>query len=227
MGNNNAFLQGLLPRIDSGEIAGARVTANGFIEGRSPYSARYGFVISSLDEGMNAVRWYADRGYFEIKMYNSMNPDFVKPLAAEAHRLGMGVTGHVPAFSSPDRVILDGYDNIAHLNQLELGWVLNPGEDTRSPLRLTAMARTAGLDLGSPRVQHTVALMKEHHTSVDTTASILERLMLSRAGEVSDWDRDFIDHLPIGYQRYLKRTYVPLKSAADDEAYRKGVRKDA
>lgn len=221
MGNNNAFLLDFIPRIDSGEIAGARVTPNGFIEGRSPYSARYGFVISSLEEGMKAVHWYADRGYFEIKLYNSMNPDFVKPLAAEAHRLGMGVTGHVPAFSSPDRVILDGYDNIAHLNQLELGWVLNPGEDTRSPLRLTAMARTSDLDLGSPRVQQTIALMKQHHTSVDTTASILERLMMSRAGAVADWNRDFIDHLPIGYQRYLKRTYVPLRSVADDEAYTK------
>lgn len=225
MGNDNAFLQGFLPRIDGGEIAGARITANGFIEGRSPYSARFGFVISSIEEGMKAIRWYADRGYFEIKMYNSMNPDYVKPLAAEAHRLGLGVTGHVPAFSSPDRVVRDGYDNIAHLNQLELGWVLNPGEDTRSPLRLTAMVRTADLDLGAQRVQQTIALMKEHGTSVDTTASILERLMLSRAGAVSDWDRDFIEHLPIGYQRYVKRTYVPLKGKADDEAYTKAFHK--
>ena len=225
MGNINAFLQDLLPRIDSDEIAGPRITPNGFIEGRSPYSARFGFVISTLDEGMKAVHWYADRGYFEIKMYNSMNPEFVKPLAAEAHRLGMGVTGHVPAFDTPDRVILDGYDTIAHLNQLELGWVLKPGEDTRTPLRLTAMARTADLDLQSPRVQKTVALMEQHHTSLDTTACILERLMLSRAGQVSDWDRDFIDHVPIGYQRYVKRTYVPLKNAADDEAYSKAFHK--
>lgn len=225
MGNNNAFLLDLLPLVDRGEIAGARITPSGFIEGRSPYSARYGFVIATLEEALKAVRWYADRGYFEVKLYNSMNPDLVKPIAAEAHRLGLRVSGHVPAFSSPDRVIADGYDSIAHLNQLELGWVLEPGEDTRSPLRLTAMARTADLDLGSARVQRTVALMKEHRTSVDTTASILERLMMSRAGEVSDWNRDFIGHLPIGYQRYLKRTYVPLKSAADDAAYGKGVDK--
>jgi imidazolonepropionase-like amidohydrolase len=225
MGNINAFLQDLMPRIDSGEVAGPRIVPNGFIEGRSPYSAHDGFVISNLQEGLDAVHWYADRGYFEIKMYNSMNPDLVKPLAAEAHRLGMGVTGHVPAFDSPDRVIVDGYDTIAHLNQLELGWVLKPGEDTRTPLRLTGMTRTADLDLSSPRVQKTLALMKEHHTSLDTTAVILERLMLSRAGQVSGWDRDFIGHMPIGYQRYLKRSYVTLKSKADDDAYRKAFRK--
>ena len=72
---------------------------------------------------MKAVHWYADRGYREIKIYNSFNPDWMKPVAAEAHRLGLGVTGHVPAFSSPDRVIADGYDTIAHINQLMLGWL--------------------------------------------------------------------------------------------------------
>ena len=82
MGNVNVFLQDLLPRLDTGEIAGPRIVPDGFIEGRSPFSARFGFVISTLDEGMKAVHWYADRGYFEIKLYNSMNPDFVKPLAA-------------------------------------------------------------------------------------------------------------------------------------------------
>lgn len=225
MGNVNAFLQDLLPRIERGEIAGTRITPNGFIEGRSPYSARNGFVVSTLEEGLAAVRWYANRGYFEIKMYNSMNPAFVEPLAAEAHRLGMGVTGHVPAFMTADEVIRAGYDNIAHMNQLELGWVLNPGEDTRSPLRLTAMARTAGLDLQSPRVKQTLALMRQRGTSVDTSASTLEQLMLSRAGQVVDWHRDFVDHLPIGYQRYVKRSYVSLEKPGADEAYRKAFRK--
>ncbi|MGC5799511.1 amidohydrolase family protein [Sphingomonas sp. NFX23] len=220
MGNDNSFLLDLLPRTESGEIAGPRITPNGFIEGRSPFSARMGIIVDSLDEGLKAVRWYADRGYFEIKFYNSMKPDLIKPLAAEAHRLGLGVTGHVPAFDSPDRVINDGYDTIAHTNQLMLQWLLRPGEDTRSALRITAMARAASLDLRSPPVQHTISLMQQHHVSLDTTVTILERLMLSRAGQSADWDRDFIDHLPISYHRYLQRTYVPIPDAAADAAYR-------
>lgn len=225
MGNDNPFLQDLLPRIDRGEIAGPRIVPDGFIEGQSPFSARYGFVIDTLDAGMKAVHWYADRGYFEIKIYNSMNPAFVKPLAAEAKRLGMGVTGHVPAFDTPDRVIEDGYDTIAHINQLMLGWVLRPGEDTRSPLRLTAMMRTADLDLASPRVQTTVQLMKAHHTALDTTAVILERVMLSREKTVNPGDVDYLDHVPVGYQRYRKRTIAPFKDAAEDRAYFKSFDK--
>jgi hypothetical protein len=225
MGNDNAFLLDLLPRVESGEIAWPRITPNGFIEGRSPYSARYGFIPDTLEDALKDVRWYADRGYFEIKIYNSMNPDWVKPIAAEAHRLGMGVVGHVPAFDSPDRVIEDGYDTIAHINQLMLGWILDPKEDTRTPLRLTAMARAADLDLSSERVQKTVRLIKSHHTALDSTASILEQLMLSRAGQVQAGQADFLGHMPIGFQRYRKRSYVPLKDPAEDQAYQQGFAK--
>lgn len=222
MGNKNAFLIDLLPRIESGEVAGPHVVPAGFIEGRSPYSARNGFIPETLAKAVEAVRWYADRGYYEIKIYNSFNPDWVKPVAAEAHRLGLLVTGHVPAFDSPDRVIDDGYDTIAHINQLMLGWVLDATEDTRTPLRLTGMARAAELDLGSAKVRRTIDAMKRGKVSLDTTAVILERLMLSRAGTVADGDADYLDHMPIGYQRYRKRSFVTFADPAEDARYRKG-----
>lgn len=221
MGNHNDFLLDLMPRLESGEVAGPHPVPNGFIEGRSPFSARYGIVADTLPEAITAVRWYADRGYRDIKIYNSFNPDWVKPVADEAHRLGMGVTGHVPAFDTPDRVIVDGYYTVAHLNQLMLGWLLDPTEDTRTPLRLTGMARAAELDLESPRVQKTVALMKSRGIALDTTMEILERLMLSRAGTTLAGNADYLDHMPIGYQRYRKRTFVPLKDAAEDARYHK------
>lgn len=225
MGNDNSFMLDLLPRIESGEIAWPRIVPNGFIEGRSPYSARFGFIPDTLEDALRDVHWYADRGYFEIKLYNSMNPDWVKPIAAEAHRLGLGVTGHVPAFDSPDRVIEDGYDTIAHVNQLMLGWILDPTEDTRTPLRLTGMARAADLDLTSERVQKTVRLMKAHNTALDPTAGILEQLMLSRAGQVLPAYADVLPHMPIGYQRYRKRSYVTIRDAAEDKAYQDGFAK--
>ncbi|WP_454713625.1 amidohydrolase family protein [Caulobacter segnis] len=225
MGNVNAFLLDLMPRIDSGEIAWPRIAPAGFLEGRSPYSARNGFIPATLEEGLADVRWYADRGYGEIKIYNSMNPDWVRPLAAEAHRLGLGVSGHVPAFDTPDRVIEDGYDAIAHINQLMLGWILDPSEDTRTPLRLTAMARAGSLDLNSARVQKTVGLMKTHGVALDTTASIVEQLMLSRAGQTQVGQQDFLSHMPIGFQRYRKRSFVTIKTPADDAAYQAGFAK--
>ncbi len=44
--------------------------------------------------------------------------------------------------------------------------------------------------------------------------------MLSRAGEIPPGDHAYLDHMPIGYQRYRKRTFVPLDAPGDDAAYR-------
>ncbi len=218
-GNVNDFLLDLLPRIESGEIAGPRIVPSGFIEGRSPFSERLGTIPEREADAIRVVDWYADRGYRQIKIYNSMTPGWVAKLAAQAHRRGLKVSGHIPAFMSPDQAILDGYDDIAHVNQLMLGWLLEPKEDTRTLLRLTGMARAAALDLSSPRVRRTVALMKERGVALDTTAVILERLMTSRAGSVPDGDVDYLDNVPIGYQRFRKRTFVPIASPAEDESY--------
>ncbi|MDO8900075.1 MAG: amidohydrolase family protein [Phenylobacterium sp.] len=226
-GNDNDRLMGMVEGLETGELAGPRIVRNGFLEGRSPYSARHGFIPETLEEGLENVRWYAERGYWQIKIYNSMNPDWVAPLAAEARRLGMGVTGHVPAFSSPDRVLLDGYDDIAHINQLMLGWILDPEEDTRTPLRLTGMARAADLDLTSERVASTVRHMRENGKALDTTAMILERLMLSRSGQVHPADAPYFDHVPVAYQRYRKRSFVTLGEGQyeTDAAYQAGFGK--
>jgi imidazolonepropionase-like amidohydrolase len=219
MGNDNELLAEIRRATEAGELAGPRITPDGLIEARSPYSARIGVVAETLEEALGAVRWYAANGYFEIKTYNSMNPEWVEPLVTEARQLGLGVTGHVPAFMAPDTLIEAGYDSIAHINQLMLGWLLEPDEDTRTPLRLTGMKRAAQLDLTGPRVQKTIQLMKQHGTALDTTSVILERLMLSRSRETPPGDIAYLSHMPIGYQRYRKRTFVPLNEPGDDAEY--------
>ncbi|WP_349313456.1 amidohydrolase family protein [Brevundimonas subvibrioides] len=189
MGNGNAFLLKLTRDIDQGLAPGPRIVRDGMLEGRSPYSVRTGLLADTLDEAIEDVRWYGQRGYRQIKIYNSLHPDWVAPVAQEAHRLGMGVTGHVPAFVTPDEAIEAGYGEIAHINQLMLGWLLQPGEDSRTTLRLTAMARAADLDLSSLPVRRTIALMQEHDVALDTTAVALEVLMLSRGGAGTVLDR--------------------------------------
>ncbi|WP_369976294.1 amidohydrolase family protein [Xanthomonas bundabergensis] len=225
MGNDNAFLLDLTARIERGEIAGPRIVRNGFLEGRSPYSARNGFVVDRLDDALKDVAWYKDHGYWQIKLYNSMNPAWVAPIAARAHALGMGVTGHVPAFTNADAMIAAGYDEITHINQLMLGWVLAPGEDTRTPLRLTAMKRVADLDLDAPQVRRTLELMRQRDIALDTTDVILERLMLSRAGSVLPADAPYLSHMPIAYQRYRQRTFVPDLTPQTDAQYRQALDK--
>ncbi|RXZ65579.1 amidohydrolase family protein [Pelagerythrobacter rhizovicinus] len=219
MGNDNAVLDGMMARIEDGTVAGPRIVRNGFLEGRSSYSARNGIIAESEAEAVEAVRWYAARGYWQVKIYNSMNPDWIPAVVREARRLGMGVTGHIPAFTNADTMIAAGYDEVTHINQLMLGWVLDPKEDTRTPLRLTAMRRTADLDLASPRVQQTIEAMAAHGIALDPTAVTLELLMLSRDGQPSPAVANYIDHLPIALQRRRRQGIAPIETPADAAAY--------
>jgi len=219
MGNENAFLIDLTHRIEAGEVAGPRIVRNGFLEGRSPYSSRNGFIAGSEAEALDAVRWYGARGYWQVKIYNSFNPDWVPSVVREAKRLGMGVTGHIPAFTNADAMIAAGYDEVTHINQLMLGWVLDSKEDTRTPLRLTAMRRTAGLDLASPRVASTLDTMQAKHIALDPTAVTLELLMMSRDGKVSPAVAGYFDHLPVGVQRNRRQGIAPIKTPEDAAGY--------
>tara|TARA_R110000782_G_scaffold182437_6_gene272703 strand:+ start:46741 stop:48744 length:2004 start_codon:yes stop_codon:yes gene_type:complete len=221
MGNDNAILLQMAGAIRAGEIAGPDIVYNGFIEGRSLYSARSGVVADTLDEALDAVRWYRKHDYWQIKIYNSFPPDWVKPVAGLAHSLGMGVTGHTPAFTTPDKMIDAGYDEIAHLNQLMLGWLLKPEEDTRTTLRLTALQRAADLDLSSDPVLKTIRHMQRKHIALDTTAVILEQLMVSRAGVDPHSFAEVIDHLPVSYRRDTRRTYMAIASVEEDARYKK------
>ena len=68
-------------------------------------------------------------------------------------------------------------------------------------------------------VTRTVDLMRDNNIGLDTTAVILERLMLSRARTVHDGDAPYLSHMPVSYQRNRKRTYVPFSTQADLDAY--------
>src|SRR5690606_41878306 len=110
----------------------------------------------------------------------------------------------------PETRMAAGYDEIDHINRPMIGWLLAPREDTRTPLRLAGMSRAADLDLRSDKVRRTVALMRERGIAQATTAVILERLMLSRAGTVAPGDRAYLDHMPTGHQRYRKQSFVHI-----------------
>jgi hypothetical protein len=225
MGNDNAVLDKLIEQIDSGTIGGPHVIRSGFIEGKSPFSANNGILVDSEEKAVEAVRWYGARNYWQIKSYNSMNPACVPAMAKEAHLLGMRLAGHIPAFSTADDMILAGYDEITHINQFSLGWVIQPGEDTRTLFRLTALKRLPGLDLQSPKVQHTIGLMVEHKIAIDPTLGVHEQLTQRRDGQVPPGAVDYIDHMPIGFRRDSMKALADTSAPGDDQAYRQAFDK--
>jgi hypothetical protein len=221
MANDNDVLLAMTSKIDAGTLPGPRVVKAGFIEGRSPFSSRGGFIPDTLPIALEKVRWYADHGYRHIKIYNSMTPDWVAPIATEAHRLGLTISGHIPAFMAADQAVRDGYDEINHINQLMLFFIIDPKrEDTRTPFRFTALGERAGkVDVKSERVQSMLRLMKERGTTLDTTAAVFEYTLLSRPGTVSPSDAGYLAHMPAPFQRGRKVMDLDMKPGQDG-AYR-------
>ena len=150
------------------------------------------------------VRWCGVRDFHQVKLYNSMKPEWAEMLVDEAHRLGMRVAGHVPAFSTANAMIEAGFDEITHANQLMLGWVLEDGEDTRTLFRFKAMKRFPSLDPGGEEVQYTISRMLERNVAHDPTIAIHEHGLTAVNGEPAPMARAVIDHLPTNEQRSLK-----------------------
>jgi imidazolonepropionase-like amidohydrolase len=211
-GNDNDALLALTADVDAGLVPGPRIARSGFLEGKSPFSASGGFTVASVEEGIEKIRWYADRGFSALKLYNSTRPEWVRPLAAEAHRLGLRVHGHVPAFMTAEQAIRDGYDEITHVNQLLLGLVIGPEEDTRTPFRFTALGERVGrLDLRGEPFQRLLRLMKERGTVHDPTVACFDELLEGRPGRASPSDSGWIEHVPAPLQRARKVAGVDVK----------------
>jgi hypothetical protein len=220
MGNDNEVLDRLDRQIEDGALGGPHIIRSGLIEGKSPFSSNLGILVDSQEHAVDAVRWYGARGYWQIKIYSSINPAWVPGMAKEAHLLGMRVAGHVPAFTTTDQMIEAGYDEMTHANVSMLGWVLQPFEDTRTLLRLTSMKRFASLDLQSTKVQRTIGMMADRHLAIDPTLAVAEAFTRNRDGQIPPGAVDYFDHMPIGWRRGALKAWIDTSAPGDDQAYR-------
>lgn len=214
MGNDNATLQRLMAAERSGKLLSPSVVAAGFIEGESPMSARNGFVISNLAQAKKAVDWYADRKYVGIKIYNSFPKDILSETVAYAHSRDLRVSGHVPVYLRAQDVVDAGFDEIQHINQVLLNFLVDETTDTRTLERFYLPARgVADLDFGSARVQDFIATLAREQVAVDPTIAIFD-FISHRAGQTSPTMAAVADHLPASVQRGLK---VASFDIPDDE----------
>ncbi len=212
--NQNDELLRLQGRIARGEVPGPHVHIAGFIEGKSPFSARNGFVVDSLQAGLDAVDWYAARGVPAIKLYNSIKPEWVKPLAARAHAHGMKVSGHVPAFMRAEEAVRAGYDELTHINQVMLNFVVRPGDDTRTLVRFERVgADGQALDLKSAKARDFIALLRRRGTVVDPTLVAFEGMFTQAQGQPDPTVAAIADHLPVLWQRSVRAAAMDLEGA--------------
>lgn len=194
----------------------------GFIDGPGPFEGPIKVLAATPEEAKERVDRYAKLGYVQIKIYSSVNPDLVPVIAQEAHRLGLRVSGHVPSGMTAQQFVLDGADEIQHMNFIFLNFMPDVKE-TRTPARFIEPGkRAAGIDLNSPQVNDFIALLKQHHTVIDPTMGVWESTYTSRPGEVPKLDAAMFGRLPAQVQRGIKAggEALPASDSATDKQYR-------
>lgn len=222
IGNDNEQFLRLIEKGESGEYLTPRYLGRaGFLEGASPFAARFSAVANSLDEARDWVDWYAERGFRQIKIYNSFKPEWVEETVRHAHSRGLRVSGHVPAFTRAEAMVRAGYDELQHINQVFLNFLAGPQDDTRTLLRFKLVAEKAHqLELDSPAVQGFLKLLVERGVAVDPTVATFEPMFRQDMGQPSPAYGMIAEHLPITYQRFLRQAEMDA-TPAQRAVYRK------
>lgn len=214
----------LTEKHDSGEVIGPNTFRAGFMDKAGPYAS--GWAAETLQDALDRVDFYADNGYIQVKLYSSIEPDWVAPIAARAHERGMRVSGHIPAFMSAEQAVRAGYDEIQHINMVFLNFLAGDREDTRQQIRFTLYGDEAGnLDLQSEEVQAFFALLKDKNVAVDPTAAIFDTALRHIAGTPDPSYAAVVDHLPPTVARGLFN--VSMNKQGNDAGWLRSAGKQA
>lgn len=201
----------IVKEFDNNTVIGPRILImSGFIDKAGPYAGPVGKIINNLEEGLEAIDFYKERGYQQIKLYSSIDPDWVKPLAKKAHQLDMKLSGHIPSFMHADQAIEDGYDEIQHINMLALNF-MSDTLDTRTPLRFSMIGEQIHtIDLEGVEFLKFVKLLKERNIVIDPTVSFFEGMLGTKAGEPDPQFAEILDRLPIQVKREFYNVGLPI-----------------
>ncbi len=219
MGNDTGTVLRLKKKFDEGSVIGPRLVLAGMMDSPGPFQVPIGLLASTEPEARAIVNRYADLGFEQIKIYSSMKPELVPSIIEEAHKRGLRVSGHVPAFMTAEQVVRLGFDEVQHVNFLFLNFI-DSVKDTRAMSRFTAVGSdAAGLDFSSARVRSFLQLLKDRHTVSDPTVGTFEDMFTARAGTVSPNMAAVADRLPSQVRRGLFGGGLPIRPGMD-ERYR-------
>ena len=203
MGNEHKNIMEIESLFDTNRVLGTRVYRAGFMDKLSENSA--GLSVETLEEALNTVDFFADNGYVQIKLYSSIDPTWVKPIADRAHNRGLRLSGHVPAFMTAEQAINAGYDEIQHINMLFLNFLAGQDVDTRTTKRFSLIGEQATeLPLDTDEMTAFIKLLADKKIVVDATVSTFRSLLMAENEKVNPEYAHLIDHMPVSFVRQMK-----------------------
>ena len=166
VGNDIEFATALRDAAKEKRGLGPRMLLAGYIDGKNEDHS-FDVQVETPEEARAAVQRYKDAGYEQIKIRDNVKLETLKVICAEAHRLGMTVTGHVPDTMNALQAVEAGMDQLSHLNYVLTGFF--PKRDRSSPPVM--------INLNAPNVTNALNFFKEHGTVIDPTDAVLELML--------------------------------------------------
>jgi imidazolonepropionase-like amidohydrolase len=226
-GNDNSLTLARATRRARGDLLSPKVYPSMLIDGKGPNSAQLGTIVTSPEEAIAAVKKAKAEGFTGIKFYGTYNPSWVAPAAAEAHRLGLHVHGHVPAGMRPSQAILAGYDELTHIYFVMMEAMPDAVVATSNGInRFEGTGRYAkDVDLNAPPIKPLIALMATRKIVCDPTLVVAESLFVPENGDLSPAYAPYVGVLPPATERDFRQGgfAVPKDLTRDD--YRRSFAK--
>ena len=217
--------------IDQRRAAGDLLAPEGkvsiIVDRKDPLAGQGATTVSSVEEAIEAVHMIKDKGMWGVKFYTSMKPEWIAPAAAEAHKLGLHVHGHIPAGMRPIEAVRAGYDEITHINFIMMQAMPQEVVDkANTAARLEGPAKYGkDVDLDSPEMTAFYKELGERGTYIDPTLTVWEPLMTSDGSALPPEYAPFAKVAPPGVVRGWKIAGYPLFDGLTREDFRKSFDK--
>jgi imidazolonepropionase-like amidohydrolase len=211
----------------SGDLLAPDGKISVIIDRKDPLAAQGALTVSSAAEAIADVDKIKAAGLWGVKFYTSMNPAWIAPAAAEAHKLGLHVHGHVPAGMRPLDAVRAGYDEVTHINFILMQAMPQDVVDkSNTAARLEGPARYGkDVDLDSPAMRAFYAELAQRRTIIDPTLTVWEPLMTSDGTAVSPEYAPFAEIAPPSVARSWKIGGYPLSEGLTRDDYRRSFAK--
>ena len=162
---------------EQGRGLGPRLLLAGYMDGKNEEHS-FDVQVDTPAEARAAVQRYHKMRFEQIKIRDKVRPETLKVITAEAHRLGMTVTGHVPETMNAIEAVEAGMDQINHLNFISP--VLEP--------KAEGSKHNLSDELASPRARQSLKFLKDHGTVVDPTMATLELMLHPKSTPVESFE---------------------------------------
>lgn len=226
-GSDIVEAQSIIKRRAAGDLLAPDGKISVIIDRKNPLAAQGSLAVSSEKEAIEAVDKIKAAGLWGAKFYTSMTPAWIAPAAAEAHKLGLHVHGHIPAGMRPLEAVRAGYDEITHINFIMMQAMPQDVVDkANTSARLEGPAKYGkDVDLDSPKMKAFYAELAKRKTIVDPTLVVWEGLMTSDGSAIPPAYAPFADAAPPSVARGWKISGYPLFGGLTRDDFRKSFDK--